>query len=150
MSYIDRLINNCRIAQSSSPTQEFELEDIAALDGMKQAIYIIEEVGGDIESTFLKFSRYKEKHERSCAKLNAPSKVMYVGSSTTGVAKRIEQHLGDGYETRYALHLKYWFKGKHRITIKQFDVSKEVLQILEDDLYDQLKPAFGKQGGNNK
>ena len=150
MSYIDRLIDNCKAAKSAVPTREFELEDIADLEGMKQAIYVIEEVGGDNESTFLQFSRYKETKERKCAKLNAPSQVMYVGSSTTGVKKRIEQHLGDGHEGTYALHLKYWFSGKQRITIKQYDVSKDVLQIIEDDLSDKLKPAFGKQGGNNK
>jgi hypothetical protein len=31
-----------------------------------------------------------------------------------------------------------------------YDVENEVLQIIEDDLSDILKPAFGKQGGNNK
>lgn len=150
MSYIDRLIANCKIAKEATPTKEFELKELAELDGIKQAIYVIEEIGGGVESTFLQFARFKEKKERKCAKLNAPSSIMYVGSSTTGVKKRIEQHLGDGHEGTYALHLKYWFTGKHKITVKQFEVSKEVLQIIEDDLSDQLKPAFGKQGGNNK
>ena len=150
MGYIDRLIENCKTAKESSPTNEFEFNNLSSLDNIKQAIYVIEEIGGDIEETFLKFSRYKEKKERKCAKLNAPSQVMYVGSSTTGVRKRIEQHLGDGHVGTYALHMKHWFKGKYKITIKQYDVTKEVLQIIEDDLSDQLKPAFGKQGGNNK
>jgi hypothetical protein len=117
---------------------------------MKQAIYIIEQVGSDIETTFLNFSRYKEKNERKCAKLNSPSKIMYVGSSTTGVKKRIEQHQGDGHAGTYALHLKHWFVGEPKITIKQYDEAKDVLQIIEDDLSDRLKPAFGKKGGNNK
>lgn len=150
MSYIDRLIDNCKSAKNSSSTREFELKDIAELDGMKQAIYIFEEVGGDIEGTFRQFSRYKELKERKCAKLNTPSKIMYVGSSITGVKKRIEQHLGDGHQGTYALHLKCWFTGNYKITIKQFEVSKEILQIIEDNLSDQLKPAFGKQGGNNR
>lgn len=150
MDYIDRLIENCKAAKESFPTDEFEFNDLSSLDKIKQAIYVIEEIDGDIEETFLKFSRYKEKRERKCAKLNAPSKVMYVGSSTTGVRKRIEQHLGYGHVGTYALHMKHWFTGKHKITIKQYGVTKEVLQIIEDDLSDQLKPAFGKQGGNNK
>ena len=75
---------------------------------------------------------------------------MYVGSSTTGIRKRIEQHLGDGNKNTYALHLKYWFKGDWKITVREYNVSKDVLQIIEDDLSDKLKPAFGKQGGNNK
>jgi len=39
---------------------------------------------------------------------------------------------------------------KYKITIKEYTVAKDVLQIIEDDLSDQLSPAFGKKGGNNK
>ena len=150
MSYIDRLIDNCNRAKAAIPTKVFELKDIAELGDMKQAIYVIEEIKGDIEETYNKFSQYKKKKERKCAKLNAPSRIMYVGSSITCIRKRIEQHIGDGHKETYALHLKHWFKGKYKVTIKQYDVSRDVLQIIEDDLSDQLKPAFGKQGGNNK
>ena len=90
------------------------------------------------------------KKERACARLNAPSAVLYVGSSTTGVRKRIEQHLGRGNKGTYALHLSHWFSGQYKVTVKQYDVSDAVLQIIEDDLSHSLKPAFGKQGGNNK
>jgi len=150
MAYIDRLIENCELAKSSPPIREFELKNLTELDGMKQAIYIIEEVGGDVEETFNKLSQYKDLKKRKCPKLNAPSKIMYVGSSTTNVQKRIEQHLGKGYYGTYALHLNFWFTGNYKITIKQFNVSRDVLQIVEDSLSDQLKPAFGKQGGNSR
>jgi hypothetical protein len=150
MRYIDKLIENCELAKKALPSKEFVLSDMAQLDGIAQAIYVVEQVGGDIEKTFLDFSRYKEKKERKCAKLNSPSKVMYVGSSTTGVRKRIEQHLGEGHEGTYSLHLKYWFNGEHKITVKEYNVTKDVLQIIEDDLSHNLNPAFGKRGGNNK
>lgn len=150
MSYIDRLIDNCKTAKKSAPVKEFYLKNLTELDGMKQAIYVIEQTDGDVEETFLDFSRYKDKKERKCAKLNAPSKIMYVGSSTTGVKKRIEQHQGDGNKATYAIHLKHWFRANYRITVKQYSETKEVLQIIEDDLSDKLKPAFGKHGGNNK
>ena len=150
MRYIDRLIQNCELAKKATPSNEFELSDLSELDGITQAIYVIEEVGGDVEKTFLDFSRYKQKKERKCAKLNSPSQVMYVGSSTTGVRKRIDQHLGEGHEGTYSLNLKYWFNGTRKITIKEYNVTKEVLQIIEDDLSDKLEPAFGKRGGNNK
>jgi hypothetical protein len=150
MSYIDKLIENCKIAKAAPPVKEFCLDDLSELNEIKQAIYVIEQIDGNEEEAFLDFSRYKGKKERKCAKLDAPSKVMYVGSSTTGVKKRIEQHRGDGHAGTYALHLKYWFKSRYKITIKQYSESKEVLQIIEDDLSDKLKPAFGKQGGNNK
>jgi len=75
-----------------------------------------------------------------------------VGSSTTGLKKRIKEHLGDGSKSTYSLQLKHWFNGSYRITIKVYDdkISREVIQIIEDNLSHQLKPAFGKQGGNNK
>jgi len=150
MSYIDKLIANCLLAKEAVPIREFELKNISELDGMKQAIYIIEQIDEDIEKTFSNFSEYRKKEKRKCAKLNSPCKVMYVGSSTTDVKKRIKQHQGYGHPSTYALHLKYWFDGESKITIRQYDEAKEVLQIIEDDLSDRLKPAFGKQGGNNK
>ena len=75
---------------------------------------------------------------------------MYVGSSTTGIKNRLKQHLGQGHKATYALHLNQWFQGQVKITIKQYDVENQVLQLIEDDLSDQLKPAFGKLGANNK
>jgi hypothetical protein len=32
----------------------------------------------------------------------------------------------------------------------EFDKTRDVLQIIEDDISDRLSPAFGKKGGNNK
>ena len=150
MSYIDRLIASCLAAKQARPTREVDGADPADLDGIQKAIYVIEEVGGDPQETFMAFSRYKKKKERACAKLNAPSSVLYVGSSATGVKKRIEQHMGQGHKGTYALHLSHWFRGTYKVTVRQYDVSDEVLQILEDELSDRIKPAFGKQGGNNR
>lgn len=149
MSYIDLLITSCNAAKAATPVKEIDGADLTALDGIEKAIYVIEEIDGDPEQTFLAFSRFKEKKKRACAKLNAPSMVMYVGSSTTGVRKRIEQHMGCGNKGTYALHLSHWFSGNYKITVRQYDVADEVLQIIEDDLSDKLKPAFGKQGGNS-
>jgi hypothetical protein len=150
MGYIDTLIKNCHTAKAACPSRTFEVNDLSELDGVRTAIYIIEEIGGNPEDTFLALSRYKENKERACTKLNAPSKVLYVGSSTTGVRERIEQHIGKGNKGTYALHLSHWFEGKYKVTVKQYDVTNEVLQIIEDNFSDSLKPAFGKQGGNNK
>nr|WP_299244758.1 GIY-YIG nuclease family protein [uncultured Halomonas sp.] len=150
MSYIDKLIENCNRARSTKPVENFILFDMSDLDGIDKAIYIIEEVDGDVEKTFIELSNYKKTKQRKCPRLNAPSQVMYVGSSTTGVKKQIEQHLGNGPKDTYSLHLKHWFNGKYRITIKVYDESLEVIQIIEDALSHDLAPAFGKQGGNNK
>ena len=153
MSYIDNLINNCQKAKLATPveTREFyEGEGLDCLQGIKTGIYIIEIFEGDIEAEFNNYVAFKGKKERACAKINKPSSILYVGSSTTGVKKRLDQHLGNGNEQTYALHLKYWFKGKYKVTVKQYDVSKDVLQIIEDDISSVLQPAFGKLGGNNK
>lgn len=150
MSYIDKLIHNCQLAKNTSPIKEFELHNLSDLDNIDKAIYIIEEIDGDKNKTFNDFIKYRDKKERSCSKLNAPSNILYVGSSTSGIKKRLEQHIGNGHKSTYALHLKYWFIGKYKITIKQYDTTQDILQIIEDDLADRLKPAFGKQGGNNK
>ena len=76
--------------------------------------------------------------------------MLYVGSSTTNLSKRISEHLGRGNKATYALHLEHWCKDKYRITVKVYDVASEVLQIIEDALSFELKPAFGKQGANNR
>ena len=150
MSYIDRLIARCEKAKNSMPVHEFIMENLSELDNIVKAIYIIKQVDGDPQQTFEKLSAFKKTKKRSCPALNSPSQVMYVGSSTTGVGKRIQQHIGNGAAGTYALQLNHWFDGKYSITIKQYEESREVIQIIEDDLSDQLKPAFGKQGGNNK
>ncbi len=150
MNYIDRLILNCKAAKEAVPFNEFIFQDLDSLKQVKYAIYITEDLSGDPEKTFQDYAAFKDKKERSCARLNKPSTVMYVGSSTTNLKSRINQHLGGGYANTYALHLDHWFEGQYQITIREYDVPKEVLQIIEDALSDQLKPAFGKQGANNK
>lgn len=76
MSYIDTLIGNCNAAKAASPSRVIEVGNLSALDGILKAIYVIEEIGGKPEETFLAFSRYKGKRERACAKLNAPSSLV--------------------------------------------------------------------------
>lgn len=72
MSYIDRLIENCLTAQQAKPTKEIYVENLESLDGVRNAIYVIEEVGGDPEKTYSSFSDYREKKERACARLTFP------------------------------------------------------------------------------
>jgi hypothetical protein len=150
MSYIDRLIENCNKAKEAKPIKDFEMKHLSDLDGIASAIYVIEQIDGNIQQTFDDLTNFKKSKERSCPALNAPSQIMYVGSSTTGLSNRIKQHIGDGSKRTFALHLKHWYKGKYTIKIKKYNVSRDVIQIIEDDLSDKLKPAFGKKGGNNK
>ena len=150
--YIDKLINNCNLVKTIKPKNEFEFQELSNLDQISTAIYIIEEVSSDYKLTFDNLKEYKDKKERNCPRLNSPSSILYVGSSTTGLKKRINEHIGDGSKSTYSLQLKHWFKGKYKITIKVYDsnISREIIQLIEDNLSYQLKPAFGKQGSNNK
>ncbi|OHE03688.1 hypothetical protein [Sulfurimonas sp. RIFOXYB12_FULL_35_9] len=150
--YIDTLIKNCELAKEIKPNREFEFNSLSDLDNVPIAIYIIEEIAGNIEETFSKLKEYKNKKERNCPKLNNASSTLYVGSSITGLKKRIKEHIGYGSKSTYSLQLKHWFKGNYKITIKVYDdkISREVIQIIEDNLSHQLKPAFGKQGSNNR
>jgi Uri superfamily endonuclease len=89
----------------------------------------------------------------ACAKLNHPSSILYVGSSTTGVMSRIKQHKGDGhkYKSTSALHLSHWAEDrKIKVEIMEYDVPRKIIQLIEDAISTELKPAFGKLGGNNK
>ena len=151
MSYIKELIANCEQALQTEPERSFVMTDLAELEGIKTAIYIIELTSGDPEKVFLDFVAYRGKRERACAKLNAPCSTLYVGSSTTGVKARIRQHLGDGYKGTSALHLQEWCKDDYKIRVLVYpNVKREVLQIVEDSTSHELRPAFGKSGPNNK
>jgi len=150
MIYIDNLIKNCLNAKLATPVQEIEVTNVSQLDGILKAVYVFEQVVGDPRETYQALASYKATKDRACPRLNKPSMVMYVGSSSTGVKSRIEQHIGKGHKSTSALHLSHWFKGDYKITVKQYDVPNEILQILEDAIAYELEPAFGKRGGNNK
>lgn len=151
MSYIKTLIANCEHALVTQPERSFVLNELSDLEGVEVAIYIIELTSGDEGSVFLDFVQYKQKRERACAKLNSPSRILYVGSSTTGVKARIRQHLGYGPASTSALHLKEWCNTPFQIRVLVYPrLPRSVLQIVEDAISHDLKPAFGKSGPNNK
>lgn len=148
--YIHQLLDDCKQALAATPTKDFVLHSPDDIIGISSAIYVIMETGGDAHDTFDRFLTYKKKRERKCSKPNKPNSVLYVGSSTTNLKKRLEEHRGNGHPETYALHLNHWFEGNYEILVKEYNVHRRVLQILEDNLSNQLQPAFGKLGGNSK
>jgi hypothetical protein len=80
------------------------------------------------------------------------NKILYVGSKEDEVQKRFQQHLGIDINTRsaYSLYLKDWWPNNVEIIIKiyQFDteINADILQIIEDLLWDEYLPLFGKKG----
>lgn len=148
--YIHSLVADCKQALAATPTKDFVMLSLDDTIGISSAIYVIEELDSDPRKTFDAFLEFKNKKLRKCPKPNQPSSVLYVGSSTTNLKRRLKQHQGDGPKDTYALNLNCWFKGRYRILIKEYQVSSSILQILEDNLSSQLKPAFGKLGGNSR
>lgn len=153
---------------AQKPVRQFEIDDnfamtrLSELKNMEQTvyIYIIEQIGGDIEDTHRKFKKFKEDNaDVNCSKLNlAPSRVMYVGSSITNLHIRIRQHTektkrntnGKIIGNSYALRLNDWFKGRYKITVLEYYTTPREIQKIENKMWEDLKPAFGKKGGNNK
>lgn len=89
--------------------------------------------------------------------INNNSNYLYVGSSTSNFISRIKDHLGvkNGKRT-YALHLSKWDK-KLEYTIKittyqvidknENPVSNNIVELIEQQIWDKLKPLFGKRSG---
>ncbi|EGQ9283822.1 GIY-YIG nuclease family protein [Vibrio vulnificus] len=150
MKYLDRLIRACETAKAAKPKSDFKVAGFNEIPDLDKGIYIIKEVGGCADSTFESFVDFKRKKLKACSKVNSPSKVLYVGSSTTGLRKRLRQHLVDCPDKTYSLHMYQWFDGNYEVRILEYDVPTEILQLIEDAISYDLKPAFGKQGGNNK
>ncbi len=153
--YIDQLIVDCNTAKSFefdvNPIVIKSSEDLHLLDDCEKVIYVIEQDSSNyIQDTFDKFALFKATSDRKCPSANEPSKIMYVGSSSTGPKKRIKEHIGDGAKATYALNLKYWFEGNYTITVYECDMEPSVLQIIEDNIAYNSKPAFGKRGSNGR
>lgn len=89
--------------------------------------------------------------------INNISNFLYVGSSTSDFISRMKDHLGvkKGKRT-YALHLSKWDKNMEytiRIVVYQVidknenPVSNNVVELIEQQIWDKLKPLFGKRSG---
>jgi hypothetical protein len=168
VSYLDELIANCEAAKKAVCIKDFIFKEDSDLDGIETAIYIIKELNGNSKKTFDEFKKFKkdqsEKKKRNkkkkndeekevvlaCPKLNSESEILYVGSSTTDLKKRLYQHTIESHKDTYALRLNDWFTGQYEIQIKVYKETNNVLQLIEDNLSFNLKPAFGKRGSNNK
>ena len=100
-----------------------------------------------------RFSNAKN-HEfggRAYARLNEPrTKQLYVGSSSS-LGRRFREHLGYGARGTYALHLAHWSRDLHltlQLTAARYppSVREQLIGALEDQLWEILRPMFGRQG----
>ena len=87
---------------------------------------------------------------------NTNSNTLYLGSKMKNPHSRIKQHLGDGYFRTFSLHLNKWDVGlNYELTLQIFKITSKISQeyqrnlveLLEQELWDEYKPIFGKKSG---
>ena len=87
---------------------------------------------------------------RAYPRLNAQGTCLYVGSSQS-LAKRLKDHLGFGAPGTYALQLVHWATPLSLqldfVCAKYAEgTPPEVVQALEDTLWEVRRPMFGRRG----
>lgn len=148
------VIFNTRILYPESDFPEF-VNDFTTWEMMQKSIFVYYfsvSQNADLEIIHKRVADAKKARiaQRAYPRVNSPSRYLYVGSSRE-IAKRIKEHLGFGYQKTYAMNLAFWCNGlnldiniscmRYNLTIK-----KDVIQALEDGLWDYLKPLLGRQG----
>ena len=91
---------------------------------------------------------YDERDDDYYDNVDKDSICLYVGSSHN-IYKRLLEHLGFGAQKTFALHLKEWWDKREPIQIEIYEVfnnKNDNLQTIEDILWSQNKPLFGRQG----
>ena len=103
----------------------------------------------EVERAFAK-AKARKAHKRAYPHLNAPGTCFYVGSSRS-LATRFRDHLGFGAKGTYALQLVHW--APPLSLLLEFvcaryaeDTPPEVIQALEDKLWEARRPMFGRKG----
>lgn len=97
---------------------------------------------------------YSEIHKSKTHKLSRNngviSECLYVGSKTVGkVSARIKEHCGFKSAKTFALHLRHWQNEPFEVLLKVAyfgDVAADLIHELEDALWDEHKPMFGRKG----
>lgn len=103
----------------------------------------------EIERTF-RNAKETEKHRRAYPRLNHKSRFLYVGSSFN-IYQRFKDHLGYGSKRTYSLQLAHWaFNLNLELDFIYAkypqDTTHDVIQVIEDTLWDELRPMFGRRG----
>lgn len=102
-----------------------------------------------IESTFLN-TKAMERNRRAYARFNHQSKFLYVGSSFN-IYQRFKDHLGYGSKSTYSLQLAHWACNLNLeldFIYSEYpqDIGHDIIQVIEDTLWDELRPMFGRRG----
>lgn len=124
----------------------------------KSVIYVFS-FGADVPQDLIKVVRNAADgslrgvdQARSFPKVNAAgdSRCLYVGHSFK-IETRLRDHLGFGAASTSSLHLAHWDGHPHEnLTLTAYRLSSNdrlLAQLLEEYLWDELKPLLGKRGG---
>ncbi|MDR0320417.1 MAG: hypothetical protein LBI28_02850 [Treponema sp.] len=127
-------------------------------------IYIImtNEIPYTYKSIKEKFEELKKRSKKNyhISKINdeilwnrvTEEKIIYVGSKENNAINRFQQHFGIDINSRetYSLYLKDWWPNNMKLMIKLYQfgskITSDILQIIEDLMWDEYLPLFGKKG----
>jgi hypothetical protein len=128
-------------------------------------IYTIEilntEAKKDLIEKFKKFTKENKTKTKSVDRINhskynaTNSNILYVGSSINDFKSRLKDHLGvkKGLRT-YGLHLCKWDNGiDYILKVRTYEirfpssVGRSLVELIEQQIWDQLQPVFGKRSG---
>lgn len=94
---------------------------------------------------------YPGKKNLCAVNADAPAegRVLYVGRSWDPQV-RLKGHLRTSRSSTYALHLETWAREldlQVRLLVYEFrEIADVTLQVIEDGLWDRMRPLFGKRG----
>lgn len=147
-----------RVVVSELPAGREEVELINTVQawarGSKKFLYYFQCVTPNVDLTAVetRFSNAKahEENDRAYPRLNSQSECFYVGSSQS-ITKRLAEHLGYGAARTYALQLLHWARPLNlelEFVCAKYpeSISYAVVQELEDALWGNRSPMFGRKG----
>jgi hypothetical protein len=141
----DKILEKIKDFQKSMDSKNniyvFQLEN-SSLDKLK------------ILKSYLEKAKIKDKGKVCYSRIlkTKNPKSIYVGSSSTDIKSRLNNHFGHGYKGTYSLHLSKWLPHEdEKIKLKILKLSKEInldlLQLIEDFYWEENLPILGKKGG---
>ncbi|HOS95232.1 MAG TPA: hypothetical protein PLQ54_18120 [Armatimonadota bacterium] len=117
-------------------------------------LYYVECRSADVDLTEIAAAfaaaKARKRRARAYPRLNSLGTCLYVGSSRS-MGKRLREHLGYGAAGTYALQLAHWatpLSLELDFVCAKYaeDTRPEVMQALEDTLWQVRRPMFGRRG----
>lgn len=118
-------------------------------------------VANQIKEAFSEFHEYNKNKTRGAGRFNTSKfnntngTTLYVGSKMKNFRSRFKQHLGMGAKRTFGMKLKEWDNGiqyvlrleTFKIDFKNEPVDRNVIELIEQELWNHYQPIFGKKSG---